>query len=474
MKILLIKAPLFEIKKGLFLPARKKMEMGVQSSYTPPLGLLYLGRTLEDEGHAVEVIDFYCEKEPMKTMDKSLQSADIIGLSLFTNDCSDTAGVAQTIRDKHPNIPIIVGGPHCTSLLDKSLSDVPAADIAIIGDGEYAIIDVIKAVEGKKKLSETPGIYYRDKDKIKKGKPPELVKDLDTLPFPSRHLIDKYDYGKIFNIYFRKPKLTSISTSRGCPFHCRFCTRDFLTRKTYRKRSIENVIKELKEINDKFSSVVIVDDNFLADVKRAEGIMDGIINEGIDLHLCIQGSRVDTAKPELYKKMKKAGVRLIFFGVESGNQKVLDYYNKGITLNQIKDAVNLANEMGFFITGSFILGAPFETETHFEETIKFACSLPFDITIWRRLMYKYGSDIWIKAIEDGKLTKDDGYNIIADSSKGLGNYTKEELADFCNKAYRKFYLRPKYFTQQISKMILKRNLMSIKIGLEYIFSERNL
>ena len=187
MKVLLVKVLLFDVKKGLFLPARRKMEAGVQASYSPPIGLLYLGRSLEDEGHSVEVVDFYCEKNPMETLRKSFVSADAVGLSVYTNNYADTAYVAQIIKDHNPDLPIIIGGPHCTSLLDKALLDVPAADIGVVGDGEHAIKDVVKALEGTKKLSEIPGVYYRSNDKIKQGKPPEIIKDL--ILYPILHVI---------------------------------------------------------------------------------------------------------------------------------------------------------------------------------------------------------------------------------------------------------------------------------------------
>lgn len=196
--------------------------------------------------------------------------------------------------------------------------------------------------------------------------------------------------------------------------------------------------------------------------------MERLVETGIDLELSIQGSRVDTAERELYEKMKKAGVKSIFYGIESGCQDVLDLYNKGTTLDQIRRAANLAHEMGFFITGSFILGAPIETEKHIEQSIKFACSLPFDFTIWHRLIYKYGSDIWTEAAAAGKITEDDGYDVMTDSQRGLGNFTKEELEEFCKKAFRRFHLRPHYIFQGLSRMIVKRDFTLLKAGLEYL------
>jgi anaerobic magnesium-protoporphyrin IX monomethyl ester cyclase len=469
MKVLLVKVLLFEYKKGLLLLKRRKMEPGTQSSYSPPLGLLYIGRSLEDEGHSVELIDFFCEKNPIETLHKSLSSADAVGLSTYTSNYAETAYIAKIIKDSNPDLPIFIGGPHCTALLDKSMQDIPSADIGVVGDGEHAVKDVMKAIQGEKQLSEIPGVYYRENGIVKQGKPPEIIKDLDTIPFPSRHLVDKYEYGKVYNIYFSKPKFTAIATSRGCPFHCTFCTRNYLF-KMYRRRSVENVVEEFKEINGKFRSAIIVDDNFLADTKRAHEILDRLIELDINMELLIAGTRVDTAERELYKKMKKVGVKYLFYGIESGCQEVLDFYKKGTNLDMIRGAVNLAHEMGFFITGSFILGAPIETKKHIEESIKFACSLPLDYTIWRQLAYKYGSDIWSDAVAAGKITEKDGYDVIADSRKGLGIFTEKELEEFCRIANRRFYLRPRYLLQELSKMILRRDMSVLKTGLDVILS----
>ena len=256
-------------------------------------------------------------------------------------------------------------------------------------------------------------------------------------------------------------------TSRGCPFRCRFCTRHVSSMKKFRKRSVDNVVKELQEINEEYNSVMIADDNFLADVKRAHQILDHIINYDLDLELYIQSARVDTAEKKLFIKMKQAGVKHVYFGIESGNQDVLDFYNKQITLDQIRHAIALSNKMGFFTRGTFILGAPIETKTHLENTIKFATSLPLDVAIFYPLVYQRGSDLWNEAYKNGKITDDDAYSVLADSRRGLGNFTSEELQEYCKMAFRKFHLRPRYFQQQIIKAIRRKDFNLLRIGMNY-------
>ncbi len=445
------------------------------SSYHPPLGLLYIGRVLEDEGHKVEVIDFLAEKYPLKTLINNLSSTDVIGITIFSSSYKESleggkytyaykesAKVADFIKEFDSELPILIGGPHCTIQPEKSLIEIPSADICLEGDGEEVIKEIVKSIEGTKPLSDLPGVYYRENNKIKKGKPAKIIEDLDVIPFPARHLVDKYDYGKTLKSYFFKQRFTSIITGRGCPYNCSFCTRNALGYRVFRKRSVDNVVNEIQEINEKYNSVMIVDDTFLADEIRADQIIDRLIELGMDIEIYIQGARVDTANRNTYNKMKKAGVKHLYYGLESGNQDVLNFYNKSATIEQIRKAINLSRDIGFFTVGTFILGAPIETKKHLEKTIKFACSLPLDAVIFTILTYKYGSPLWDEAVNEGKIQESDGYTVVADSKKGLGNLTRQQLEDYYRKAIFSFYLRPTYIANQIKKFLTEKDLDTMK------------
>ncbi|MCK5636549.1 MAG: cobalamin-dependent protein, partial [Thermoplasmatales archaeon] len=278
----------------------------IKTSIYPPLGLLYIGRSLEDEGHEVELIDFNNEVFPRK-FEKILASVDAVGLNICSNSYKFPREIAERIKEIDSSIPIIIGGPHCTFHPKRSLEDIPSADISIEGEGDFAIKNIAKFLEfGRKKLSDIEGVFYRKNNNIKAGRPHKIIKDLDSLPFPARHLVDKYEYGIVNGKYLYKPKFASMVSSRGCPFNCCFCTRSALVYKTFRQRSAENVVKEILEVDNKYKTLCIVDDNFLKDKKRADRIMDSLIEEGTDLDLFIMGARVDSADRKLYKKMKKA------------------------------------------------------------------------------------------------------------------------------------------------------------------------
>lgn len=295
--------------------------------------------------------------------------------------------------------------------------------------------------------------------------------NLDELPFPARHLVEKYDYGNFsFGFSFTlKGKITNMITSTGCPFHCRFCSRysHFIKDWSFRERSAESVVNEIQELSGKYRSVVIVDDNFLADKKRAHKIFDMLLESNTGIEFLIQGARVDTADKELYLKMKKAGVKYIFYGLESGNQDVLDFYNKNITLQQIRKAVGLAREMDFFIGASFIFGAPMETKNHFKNTIKFACSLPIDNAIFLPLIYRMGPSLWTEAVKNKKIQPNQ-YEVLADSSHNLSNFTEEELIEHTSNAIKSFYFRPSYIFEQIFKIFLRKDYSMLIKGIKYL------
>lgn len=461
MKFLLIYPPSeeyqFAEKKGISVGA-----------FVPPLGILYLSRMLEDNGHKVEIIDYNSEEVNKVELRNKLKHVDACGLTIVSARFAPSINLAQFIKKCEPDLPLLIGGPHCSVVPKKSLIDFNA-DICVKGDAEYTILTVAKALEGKRQLSNIPGIYYKEKNKAKNTGPSEPIENLDNIPFPSRHLVDKYEYGYFSGRKLAIGKTTSILTTRGCPYHCRFCGIKTI-QPCYCERSVENVTKEIQEVvNNGFQTIQIVDDNFLANKKRAEKIIDYIIKNELGIEIWIAGARVDSADRQLYKKMKKAGVVFISFGIESGNQDVLDYYNKRITLSQIRKAIDLCIEMDFYISGSFILGAPIETEKHIRNTIEFAKSLNMDFIRFLSLGYLCGSPLWQEAVKEGKI-KPDEYVVPADSRRGLGRFTEEELKNYCVEAYNEIFYDPRFLSLQVIRAFDRKNFRFLKVGLEMIYN----
>jgi len=458
MKLLLIRPGKLEDR------AKNKLYAAASS---PPLGLLYVAASLEEEGHKAEIIDFYVDELAEEKTLKILNSVDAVGISVYTENMKDAKNISKKIKEIKPNIPIIIGGPHCIYLQKKSLMDIPYSDIVVGCEGERVIKDIARWLEGKKELANIPGIHFRYNGMIKKGKPHEIISDLDSIAFPARHTVYKYEYGDLGgwgHIY--KKKVTAILSSRGCPFNCRFCARygNVIKGWGYRQRSAENVVEELQTLDGKYRSVYIADDNFLVDIRRAHKIFDMILDIGLDFDFYIAGARVESADLKLYKKMKKAGVKFIGFGIESGNQDVLDFYNKEITLSQIRKAVSYAKKVGFIVYSTFIFGAPIETKKHLEKTIDFACSLPLDIALFTPLRYEMGSALWLKAVKDNIISKNDLYTP-ADSNRNLGILSRDEILKYVVKSHKRFYYRPRYIVNQFFKTLARGDLNMVLHGL---------
>jgi radical SAM superfamily enzyme YgiQ (UPF0313 family) len=413
----------------------------------PPLGLLYLATPLLDAGYNVEVVDFNAVEYNMKNLKKYLQYKDVVGITVLSFNREQVKTLIQDIKTLFPTLPIITGGPDLS--LHPRLFE--GSSLSVIGEAENRIVNIVDTVIKKGDFSQLSGVIFKDSTgKIKKGKPYIVERNLDKIKFPARQILQN-EYGLLQNKRMGK-KIATIITSRGCPFNCRFCAHNAAVFQKYRERSVENVLDEIEEIYKKEYEILgIVDDNFTGNKRRALRIMEGIIKRKIKLRIGIEG-RVDAANEELYKVMREAGVRVIFFGIESGVQEVLDFYNKRTTIEQSRYAVELANKYGILTVGAFMIGAPIETEEHFRETIKFANNLNLDFATFWVLEYTYGSELWEEAYNKG-LIKENEFNVPAGKEKGLSKFTTKELENLCIKAFKRFYLRPMWGVRLVRKFI---------------------
>ena len=449
---------------------RKEFSM---EAYLPPLGILYIAKQLETRNQIVKVIDFVAEPFSEEKLRNLLEKTTVVCVTVTSQIASSAQKLVAFIKTTTPEMPVIIGGPHCTLLGQQVLQQINA-DIAVMGDGEETINEIVDVFEQKKTLAEVHGVYYREAGIIKAGLPGYEIEDLDGILFPSRHLVQQYSYGKrqIAGVtFFAKGKITSMVTTRGCPFNCRFCVSKSIFQK-YRSRSAENVLKELEEIAQDYDSVFIVDDNFLSEKKRAEQIMDLLIEKKLHLEIWIAGVRVTDADKYLFQKMKKAGVKSIEFGIESGNQEILDYYNKKITLSVIRNAVKLSKKTGFLTIGNFIVGAPLETEKHIEDTIRFAKELNLDFAFFYPFQYLKGSALWDDAVQKGIVDENELF-VMNNTREGLGNFTLEEFRNKITEAYRRFYLTPRYFfSQLIRQLFVYRNFRIFSTGIKLFLQQK--
>ncbi len=432
--------------------------------FVPPLGLLYLARMLEDNGHHVTVIDSTAEQTPEDAVQRALSNIDVVGMTVYSGKAGRDAStrIARIVKDYDPDIPLLLGGPHLTLFPHQCLID-HQAQVGVQGEAEHRINAIMDAFAGQTPFANIPGITYYNNGAVHQTEPSPQLLDLDPLPFPSRHLVKHYEYGYSGGVKLIPGSVTSMMTSRGCSFHCRFCQQSvFLPH--YCAHSTPRITAEIDAIVDQgYTSIAFADDNFLANKKRTMHIMDHIITHGYDLTLWILNARVDSADRELYEKLRKAGVEHIIFGIESGDQDILNYYYKKTTLDQIRTAVTLSHEMGFFTTANFILGAPIETHHHIEHTIAFIRSLPLDNILIKELGFGAHSPLWQEAVDHGKINPDEDL-VTAGRERDLGRFSTRQLQRYCNQVYYAFMLNPRYFIRQARYALEHQNPRYLHLG----------
>ncbi|MFX0011585.1 MAG: B12-binding domain-containing radical SAM protein [Candidatus Hermodarchaeota archaeon] len=360
---------------------------------------------------------------------------DIVGIS-----CCFTIGINTALKiakeSKRLGYATVLGGWHPNFEYHEVLK-YPFVDLIVRGEGEITFREIIK----NKDLEEIKGISYKDNGSIINNEDRPLIKDLDKLPLPARKLRSKASYHQIFQM-----PIDAIETSRGCPFKCTFCNIHQFYRGTYRTKSIERVIQELKIIasQNKNQNVLIVDDNFTANIKRVDKICDRLFEEGIKLDLTCQ-SRIDVIKnnPDVIKKMAKAGFWLFFLGIETFSQKSLDTIDKKVTFRDIVKAIKILHENNILIIGSMLIGSKYdEEEPDTDLMIKVVRKLGIDFPIYSVMTPLPGTKFRDEIIEKDYLISNNwsDYNFTTAVNR-LDKLTKAKLERLLSKAYYYGYFK---------------------------------
>jgi radical SAM superfamily enzyme YgiQ (UPF0313 family) len=340
-----------------------------------PLGLGYVASVLKDAGHAVHFLDLALEGgDPERRLLLEVRSvqADAIGMTLMTPNYEEARTLVSRVRPELSGIPIVVGGPHPCAVPEETLKD-GTADIVVLSEGETMAKDLFSAIEEGGDLQAVPGIAYLDGDaRLVVTSPPHQVSDLDASPYPAWDIISPGRYPGTL----RGRKMAVVLTTRGCPFRCVNCYRGPAAGRHYRKRSISNIMEELRRLYREYGirAFGFRDDIFTLDMDRARGLCDAISAEGLDIIWNCQ-TRVDRVDRDLLQRMKRSGCISVDFGVESGSEEILKNLKKRITKEQARQAVRNCREIGLPTRAFFMIGLPWETPDTVEETIAFAKEL---------------------------------------------------------------------------------------------------
>lgn len=330
-----------------------------------PLGLLHLGAVLRARGHDVKFFDLAVDR--IERVDEAVADADLVGISSSTVLFGRACLVLHRVKQRRPDLPVIVGGPHATLRTEDAV--MRGFDAAVIAEGEHTILDLVEAIEKGRPLHGVAGAAARDGDRVVLGPKRGFEPDLDTFPDPDRTLID-------YRKYFADDiEYVGMMASRGCPYNCLFCKPmlDEMHGAKVRRRSPRRVAQEMAQIARslgytrylfKDDTMVLGGREFFADFERE------LAAAGLPDPRWVCQARVDQVSVPLLEQMKRCGVEAIAFGVESGSQKVLDFFRKGIRIEQTIEAFDLCHEMGIGTLAFVMLGAPVETREDLEATVR--------------------------------------------------------------------------------------------------------
>ena len=338
----------------------------------PPLGLSYIAASLQNAGHEVHLID--CTfLDRTEALEKALAvKAEVVGIYCMVTMLEDCFRFARELR---PTCRLLVaGGPLPTCDPEAFLEQF---DMAVRGEGEQTMLELLRAYEARTDLGEVAGIVFRTEKGGHRYTPERtFTKDLDRLPFPARALFPNGDYIR----YGRKKygySITTVMSTRGCPFRCEFCS-NVVFGGSYRERSPENVVDEIAAaLALGYERISFADDVFTMKKERVIRVCREIRRRGLNFNWECLG-RVDALDYPTALEMKDAGCTRIFFGIESGNQAMLELMNKRITVDDARRAVNDAHRAGLQVGAFFILCYPGDTDDTVLETLRFATSLPLD------------------------------------------------------------------------------------------------
>ncbi len=327
--------------------------------HNPPLGLLYLAAMLEERSdHAVCVIDAQAEELSYDKLAEHVagEAPDLVGITAMTFTLLDVVRTVGVVRQAAPEARVVLGGPH-VHLYPRESAALPGVDFAITGEGEHSIVALADRLNEPERWHEVPGLAYRadstsqiPDSRLERETPdakretavvvneaPGFIEDLDTLPFPARDLVPFRRYSSVLA---RRQPITTMFTSRGCPYRCTFCDRPHLGKK-FRAHSPKYVADEMQScVEMGIQEFLIYDDTFTVRRQRVLDICGEIQRRGLDIGWDIR-ARVDTVDEEMLKALRAAGCERIHYGVEAGDDHFMQVLNKGITVEEVRKAFRL-------------------------------------------------------------------------------------------------------------------------------------
>ncbi|MCE4623937.1 MAG: B12-binding domain-containing radical SAM protein [Caldisphaeraceae archaeon] len=416
----------------------------------PPLGLAYIASVLEKAGHKVKIVDSPTRRLEYDQWLNEVKSfnPDIVGISMITPMAPKGYMAAKMLKKEMPDVPLVSGGTHVTSMYEEALD--AGYDFVVRGEGEYTMLELTNTLESKgydyESLTSIKGLAFRHEGKTILTPERPFIANLDELPWPDRDLLDMDKY-----TLFNKPvNIAHVMASRGCPYGCIYCITSYYWGRRFRHRSPKNVVDEIEYIKNKYkvNTIVFTDDEFTSNWYWLKDFINELKSRNVDINFTC-GTRVDHVNKDIMKMLYDNGCTALYFGVESGSQETLNKIGKRITIRQAKRVFQWKKELKGFATGAFILGFPWETIDDMKNTVKLALELEPDYAQFTALTPYPGTPLWYFAKEHNLIVDNnwEHYTTVRPVIRGF-NFTSEQLGRMVVYAYRKFYLRWKFITQE--------------------------
>ena len=349
-----------------------RVDKKIPNQESPPLGMGYLLAVAKRNGLRARFIDMGVAQFSVQDLLEYIGRVNpkLVGFTAYTVQIKSAAFIAKKIKERFPNMLVCAGGVHATVTPKETLEEFGSFDFAVCGEAELILPKILASIDRETPLSDVPGVVTRENKEFSQ----QAIESLDDLPFPAWEEFDLSDYQGCY------PHRTNLelpmTTSRGCPYSCVFCVRAFGKRR--RCRSVQSVLREIERNIEEFGceSICFVDETFMFDLKWCNELFEQMIARGLNKKVTWSCStRVNNVSPELFKLMRKAGCYYVFFGLESGDDRILQTIKKRITVAQIKKAIQWAKQAKLICVGSFIIGLPGETEETVNRNIELAQEL---------------------------------------------------------------------------------------------------
>lgn len=443
----------------------ESVNVKVGAFHLPSLACAILGAIARQSGYEPLVVDLTLADpgNPYALLDERLAQLrpEHVGITCTSATFYLAIETAQHVKRTLPGTKVLIGGPHVSSLVEETLRQ-ECFDYVFIGEAEVSLAQFLRGTPPEA----IDGIAFRDgSGAVRLRCSTAFIRDLDDHPMPDYTLYDLSRY-RVSRLQARRNPVVWVETSRGCPFDCQICNK-IVHGQTFRPKSVARVIEEMRQfIALGIREFHIADDGFTSNIKRAEEICDAMVANRFDVSwACVNGIRVDRVSETLLRKMKAAGCYRISFGIESGNQQVLDNLGKRIKLEQVEAAVRLAKAAGIEVFGFFIFGFIDDTEKTMQDTIDFAKRLPLDLAKASIMMPFPGSPLFQKYSGMGLLYPSEDYRTFNVYVPPHLVYRHPALdwdvvAAYQRKFYRSFYFNWRYIARRLVNSIRTGSILS--------------